>query len=113
MFIRKTGTQHMLTAQIISEALDADTVHYSQDGDREFVSVSVLVKTETDEPALNFLNGARAYLRSCGWQVTAFSNGFRWNDGVRYATAGVDAMRGEGPRTAYENHMIATCTGND
>jgi hypothetical protein len=101
----------MNTKQIITEALDADSVSYSQDGDREFVSVSV--NTDSDQSALDFLNGARAYLRSCGWQVTAFSNGFRWNDGVRYATAGVDAMRGEGPRTAYENHMIATCTGND
>jgi hypothetical protein len=101
----------MNTKQIITEALDADSVSYSQDGDREFVSVSV--NTDSDQSAIDFLNGARAYLRSCGWQVTAFSNGFRWNDGVRYATAGVDAMRGEGPRTAYENHMIATCTGND
>ncbi len=101
----------MNTKQIIAEALDADSVSYSQEGDREFVSVSV--NTDSDQSALDFLNGARAYLRSCGWQVTAFSNGFRWNDGVRYATAGVDAMRGEGPRTAYENHMIATCTGND
>jgi hypothetical protein len=101
----------MNTKQIITEALDADSVSYSQEGDREFVSVSV--NTDSDQSALDFLNGARAYLRSCGWQVTAFSNGFRWNDGVRYATAGVDAMRGEGPRTAYENHMIATCTGND
>jgi len=101
----------MNTKQIITEALDADSVSYSRDGDREFVSVSV--NTDSDQSAIDFLNGARAYLRSCGWQVTAFSNGFRWNDGVRYATAGVDAMRGEGPRTAYENHMIATCTGND
>jgi hypothetical protein len=101
----------MNTKQIIFEALDADAVDYSQDGDREFVSVSV--RTDTDQSALDFLNGARAYLRSCGWKVTAYSNGFRFKDGVRIATAGVDAMRGEGPRTAYENHMIATCTGRD
>ena len=101
----------MNTKQIITEALDADSVSYSQEGDREFVSVSV--NTNSDQSALDFLNGARAYLRSCGWQVTAFSNGFRWNDGVRYATAGVDAMRGTGPLTQHERHMIATCTGND
>jgi hypothetical protein len=101
----------MLTAQIISEALDAFAVEYSQDGGREFVSVSDM--TDSDQSALDFLDRARAYLRSCGWQVTAYSNGFRFKDGVRIATAGVDAMRGEGPRTAYENHMIATCTGRD
>lgn len=101
----------MNTAQIISDALDADTVKHSQDGDREFLSVST--NTNTEQSSLDFLTGARAYLRSCGWQVTAFSNGFGHRDGARYFTAGIDAMRGDGPRTAYENHMIATCTGND
>lgn len=101
----------MNTAQIISAALDAFEVKHSQDGGREFLSVSDV--TSTEQSSLDFLNRARAYLRSCGWQVTAFSNGFGHRDGARYFTAGVDAMRGTGPLTAHERHMISTCTGRD
>lgn len=99
------------TATVIAEACNAEDVHVRVDGNREWVYISTT--TGSEDAALEFLKNAKAYLRSCGWQVCAFSNGFHFIGERKIHTAGIDAMRGAGPRTEYENHMIATCTGRD
>lgn len=99
------------TANVIAEACSAKSVRVHADGDREWAYVNT--HTDSEEAALEFLQNTRAYLRSCGWQVCAFSNGFFFVGTQKIHTAGIDALRGSGPRTQYENHMIATCTGRD
>jgi hypothetical protein len=99
------------TANLIAEACDADTTSYRVDGNREWITLDRLARTEQD--AKDFLHCARAYLRSSGWQACAWNEGFKFIDGEKFYTAGIDAMRGTGPRTDYENHMISTCTGRD
>lgn len=99
------------TATVIAEACNAEDVRVHVDGAREWVYISTVADSE--DAALTFLKNSKAYLRSCGWQVCAFSNGFRFIGERKIHTAGIDAMRGVGPRTEYENHMIETCTGRD
>lgn len=83
--------------------------HSALDG-RDFISVSR--KLENADKAGNWIDTAIAAMRKDGWQVTAFSQGIRHTPGFHFECS-IDAMRGDGPRTAYENHMIATCTGRD
>jgi hypothetical protein len=90
--------------------LTGGAVQHSTENGRDFVSITR--KLENDDKASNWLKTAIAAMRKDGWQVTAFSNGTRHTPGF-HLQCGIDAMRGEGPRTAYEKHMIATCTGND
>ena len=99
------------TAHVIAAACSAKSVRLHADGDREWAYVNTAADTE--EAALEFLQNTKAYLRSCGWQVCAFSNGFYFIGTQKFHTAGIDAMRGTGQRTAYESHMISTCTGRD
>lgn len=57
-----------------------------------------------------------ADLQAQGWHITGYSEGSRFEQRGADFTGmqiEVDAQRGKGPRTAYENHMIATCTGRD
>ena len=98
------------TAELIEYATGG-TVSHSEIGQREWVSIEHTLPTKED--ALAFVKATRAYLTQSGWSVCAFSNGFRPEGGKLVYTAGVDAMRGTGPLTEYETHMIATCTGRD
>lgn len=99
------------TAYVIAEACSAKNVRVHVDGNREWAHIHTTADSE--DAALEFLKNTKAYLRSCGWQVCAFSNGFYFVGTQKFHTAGIDAMRGTGPRTEYETHMIATCTGRD
>ena len=99
------------TAELIEYATGG-TVSHSEIGQREWVSIEHTT-LPTKEDALAFVKATRAYLTQSGWNVCAFSNGFRPEGGKLVYTAGIDAMRGYGPNTAWENHMIATCTGRD
>jgi hypothetical protein len=99
------------TSNVIAEACNAKSVRFHVDGNREWAYVSTTESSE--QAAVEFLQNTKAYLRSCGWEVCAFSNGFYFIGTQKFHTAAIDAMRGTGPRTEYENRMISTCTGRD
>lgn len=98
------------TAEILEYATGG-SVRHKQIDRREWVSINHILPTQED--ALAFVKATRAYLTQSGWDVVAFSNGFRPQDGQLVYTAGIDAMRGNGPYTEWERMMQGTCTGRD
>lgn len=94
----------------IAAAVKASDIIAHVEGDREWITVVGITTTDTEGYA--WIKSTMAHLKKEGWACTAHSVGSRFVPDYHHESR-VWAERGKGPRTAYENHMISTCTGRD
>lgn len=94
----------------IAAAVKASDIIAHVEGDREWITVVGITTTDTEGYA--WIKSTMAHLKKEGWACTAHSVGSRFVPDYHHESR-VWAERGHGPRTAYENHMISTCTGRD